>query len=293
MPHLGEFLSTEFLVRDAVFSEPGHLNCSGHELLVYADTEAYLSKLTESGKASCAIITPALRDYAGALDGLAVCDQPRTEFLKVHSSMLTAGRYRSLSSGLRGRDCAIHASASIDPTADIGTGVRIGPMVSIGANCVIGDNVIIEAGVSIGVEGILYFHERGEVHHVGHAGAVVIHDNATLLAGSTIVRSVHPGYPTSVGARSIIGIGATIGHEAQVGEDVIISGNSTVARNARMQKGSFLGPHAFVSENLSVGEGARVVAGSIVIKSIKAGASVSGNFAGNHASHLRELTTRL
>ena len=46
------------------------------------------------------------------------------------------------------------------------------------------------------------------------------------------------------------------------------------------------GPGAVVSNRLTVGDGAQVLLGSVASKDVPAGASVSGNFAVDHAAHL-------
>lgn len=293
MLRLSHFFSPEAIVRDAEFSEPGHLGCEGTTLLVYSDNETYLKRLSASGRASCALVTPDLLALADPIPGLAVFERPRSEFFELHSLLARTGRYRSLTSGRRGSNCLIHPTASVDPMADLGSEVIVGPFAFVGANCSLGNRTLVEAGVRVGVEGILYFREEGKVRHVPHAGGVVVGEEVSLLSGSTIALSVHPGFPTRIGMRSIIGIGATIGHEAQVGSDVVVSGHADIARNVRLGDRSFVGPGAFVSENLNVGCDARVVAGSVVIKSVEDSGVVSGNFAGNHTRHLKELTGRI
>jgi UDP-3-O-[3-hydroxymyristoyl] glucosamine N-acyltransferase len=60
-----------------------------------------------------------------------------------------------------------------------------------------------------------------------------------------------------------------------------------IAGRARIGAKAWIGASAVVSNAVRVGEGARVRLGAMVIRDVPDGASVSGNFAVDHARTLR------
>ena len=69
---------------------------------------------------------------------------------------------------------------------------------------------------------------------------------------------------------------ATIGHDATVGDGCTLSGHVDVTGFANLGKGVFLGSHATILPGAEVGDYAVVGAGSVVLKKVKAGATVMG-----------------
>lgn len=290
---LSDYFAGDALWRNGRFATLGSGRNEWPGTLAYADTATYLRRLTSQPNISAVLTREDLaREFGEEMPegwGVAVAGEPRDAFFELHEKFLRTGGYGEKKAGMRGEGCRVAASAQIAEGAILGDGVEVGERVVICDGVEVGTGCVLEPGVVLGAEGILYRRTEGRVSFVRQAGRVVLGAGVVCLAQSVVVRSVHPGYPTRVGDRSVVGIGATVGHEAQVGEDCVISGQSIVARGSVLEAGSFVGPGAVVTENLRVGRGGRVLTGSVVIRDVEAGAEVSGNFARSHMARLAEF----
>lgn len=290
---LSDYFAGDALRRNGRFATLGSGRNEWAGTLAYADTATYLRRLATNPNISAVLTREDLfQEFGEELPegwGVAVAGEPRGAFFEVHEEFLRRGGYGEMPEGKRGEGCRVAESAQIAAGAILGDGVEVGERVVICDGVEVGAGCVLEPGVILGAEGILYRRGEGRVSFVRQAGRVVLGADVVCLAQSVVVRSVHPGYPTRVGDRSIVGIGATVGHEAQVGEDCVISGQSIVARGSVLEAGSFVGPGSVVTENLRVGRGARVLTGSVVIRDVEADAEVSGNFARSHVARLAEF----
>jgi len=285
---LSEWFAPSQVYRDGSFATLGGNRTRAEATLAYADSPAYTKPLAANPKITALITRKELAERLPATLGVIVADDPRTTFYELHQRFVAATGYWNDFMPSRGEGCHIHPSALIDPATQIGDGVYIGPSVIIGACTVIESDVRIESGVTLGAEGILYLKGEGGISRLPHGGGVIIRKGATLLANAVVARSVHDSLSTEVGERSIVGIASCIGHEAFIGSDCVVSNNCVIARNAVMEAGAFVGTNAFVRENLTLGANSRVMAGSVVVSSVAAGKTVSGNFAISHEKRLKE-----
>jgi serine O-acetyltransferase len=95
---------------------------------------------------------------------------------------------------------------------------------------------------------------------------------------------IHPG--ARIGRRVFIdhGMGVVIGETAEVGDDCllykgVVLGGTSLARGKRhptLRRGVTVGSNACILGPIEIGEGARVGAGSVVVKSVPAEATVVG-----------------
>jgi sugar O-acyltransferase (sialic acid O-acetyltransferase NeuD family) len=99
----------------------------------------------------------------------------------------------------------VHPSASLSPSAVLGSGVFIGPGAIVNPGTVIGDDVIVNSGAI--------------VEHECRLGASVHISPGAVLAGQV-----------SVGERSWIGAGAIVIQCLSVGEDVIVGAGACVTK---------------------------------------------------------------
>jgi len=276
--------------KDGEFVTLGSARNEWNGTLAYADSAAYLRKLIGRPQVAAVLTREDLvAEFFEEMPpdwGIVVDAEPRERFFELHEAFVENGGYGTRPEGQRGVGCRVASSARIAPDAVLGDGVEVGEQVVIGEGVEIGAGCILQPGVVVGCEGILYRRANGQVRFVRQRGRVVIGEGVACLANSVVVRSVHPGYPTRLWDRSILGIGATVGHEAQVGADCVLSGQTIVARGTIMEDKSFLGPGAVVTENLRIGRGARVLAGSVAIQDVAEGGEVSGNFASLHRMRL-------
>lgn len=282
MPRLSQFFDAASIVRDADFASLGYADAASTGTLAFSDAIKYVRQAAQNPAVTALITTPELVAAAGNIPGLIVSDCPRDAFYHLHERWVAEQRYQWPFTAHRGENCRIHPSAIIAEGCHIGDHVVIGEYAVIRQPVYIGSHVTIEAGVKIGVEGILYHRTEDGPRLIPHGGYVRIEDHAALLSNSTIVRSIHDTDVTHVGRAAIIGLYSTVGHEAKVGDHVVVSNQCVLARRCRIGAKAFLGTNSFIREHVQIGETAQVMAGSVVINDVAAAAVVSGNFATDH-----------
>ena len=91
-----------------------------------------------------------------------------------------------------------------------------------------------------------------------------------LCPGAVITTNV------TLGDFVIVNVHASVGHDAQLGTGVTLSGHVDVTGWAVLGEGVFLGSHASVLPRAKVGAYAKIGAGSVVLRSVNAGATVMG-----------------
>jgi UDP-3-O-[3-hydroxymyristoyl] glucosamine N-acyltransferase len=236
--------------------------------------------------------TDTLDHAAGLLDeakGVILCRAPDQLFYWLHNQAI-----HQRASHLEAWPSRIDSSATVSPSAVIApTGVvvgaraEIGPLCVVYENSVIGDGTILHAACVIGAPGVFSKSLYGTRVHVRHFGGVQIGRDAVLHAGVHVARAVAFGESTTVGDQTHLGPRTSVGHDAVVGAGVLIAANVVLAWRAVVGEGAWLGAGAIVSNAITVGAEARVNLGAVVVADVPAGAAVSGNFAIDHARHLK------
>jgi UDP-3-O-[3-hydroxymyristoyl] glucosamine N-acyltransferase len=258
-------------------------------------------KLAEAARKSeaVALIVPRGVDVAGKVT-LEV-DDPYVGYARV--AQLFEDRSPSFGRG-------VHASAVVDPSADIHPEVHIGPASVIGAGCRIGegtvidagcviendcvvgagcrihsgvvirhgvriaDRVIIQSGAVIGSEGFGNAREGERWVRIPCFGTVIIEEEVEIGAGVTIDRG-------NFGA-TLIGRGARldnlihIAHNVTVGDNCAMAAQVGISGSTRVGKGVLIGGQAGFVGHISIGDGAFVGAKAGVSKGIEPGAKVTG-----------------
>lgn len=286
---LSNYYNNTDIARDGIFNTLGYVDSSVENTLAYCDTFAYLRKANENENISCIMTKPDLAEHVSQNKGILISNRPRCTFYSLHNLLCKKENYGlQIEYGI-GNNCSIHPSAIIAKQTMIGNNVTISENAVIKSGVSIGDNTFIDVGVTIGSQGLLYIIEekKNNVIFIHHAGGVEIGNNVTILSHTTIVKSIHEGYLTSIGDNSIIGISTNIGHEAQIGKNVVMSSNCVIARRAQILEGAWIGPSSVIREHIIIGKFAQVKLGSIVVEDVKENQSVSGSFAVNHQINLR------
>ncbi len=195
-----------------------------------------------------------------------------------------------------------HATAQVDPAAQvaadacigahvvIGAGTVIGARVRIGANTVIGracvvsedtqlmPNVTLYDGVSIGRRVLIHaaavvggdgfgFATEGEGHHkIAQLGGVVIGDDVEIGAGTTIDRGALDDTVIEAGVK--IDNQVQIAHNVRVGANTIICGCSAIAGSSVIGKNCIIAGAVGVINHVSICDKVTVTAMSLVNQSI-------------------------
>jgi UDP-3-O-[3-hydroxymyristoyl] glucosamine N-acyltransferase len=178
-----------------------------------------------------------------------------------------------------GPQAEIGAGSIIGANAVIGARVRIGRDCSIGPTCTIshaqiGDRVIIHPGCQIGQDGFGYVPSAQGHVKVPQVGAVVLHDDVEIGAGSKIDRGGMRD--TVVGQGTKIDNLVQIGHNVVIGRHCIIVAQSGLSGSVTIEDFALLGARTGIIPHITVGKGAQLASRSTVYDDVPAGARWGG-----------------
>jgi UDP-3-O-[3-hydroxymyristoyl] glucosamine N-acyltransferase len=196
----------------------------------------------------------------------------------------------------------IHATAVVDPSAQVASSAVVGPHVVIEANAVIADHAVIDAGCFIGngahVGEMTHLFARVTLHaacRIGprgivHSGAVIGADGFGFAnEGGAWIKipqtgAVQIGSDVEIGANTTIDRGALadtviedgvkldnqiqIGHNCHIGAHTAMAGCVGVAGSAKIGKYCTFGGAAMVLGHLTIADHVHISSGSLVSRSI-------------------------
>ena len=204
----------------------------------------------------------------------------------------------------------VHATAVIDPSAEVASDVAIGPHVvvgagstigagsvlaanvvvgrnvTLGANCIlfpgvvvaseceVGDRVRIGPNSTVGQDGFGYVTVDGAHRRLEHIGNVIIEDDVDLGACTCIDRAKFGS--TRIGRGAKIDNLVQIAHNVQVGAGSLIASQVGVAGSTKLGQYVVLGGHTGVRDNITVGDGVQVAAYAAVANHVEAGEKMGG-----------------
>ncbi|WP_086932969.1 acyl-ACP--UDP-N-acetylglucosamine O-acyltransferase [Agarilytica rhodophyticola] len=185
-------------------------------------------------------------------------------------------------------DQTVDNRAIIDPSAEIGEGVKIGPWSIIGAGVKIGDNteiashVVVKGSTTIGKNNrILQFSSIGEdtpdLKYKGEDTRLIIGDNNVIREGVTIHRgTVQDASETVIGNDNLLMAYVHIGHDSRVGNHCIFVNNASLAGHVDVGDWSILSGYTLVHQYCYIGAHSFTGMGSAVGKDIPAFVTVAG-----------------
>jgi UDP-N-acetylglucosamine acyltransferase len=136
---------------------------------------------------------------------------------------------------------SIHATACVEPGAQLGVGVAIGPFCHVGPNVVLGDGARLVSHVSvagfttIGASTRIFpfasiGHEPQDLKYRGEPVSLSIGQDCIIREGVTInPGTAGGGSQTIVGARCAFLANAHVAHDCKLGDDIILSNNVMLA----------------------------------------------------------------
>jgi len=252
---------------------------------------------------------------------LAEVDAPAKPLIVVESARLALAALLASLEPERPRGPFTHATAAVDPTAEIGADVWIGPQVSIGPRARVGDRTVLHAGVVIGAAARAgadcTFHPRSYLADrctagdrvVLHAGAVIGSDGFgwAFLDGRLVkipqVGIVTLGDDVEIGANTCvdraqtgvtsIGDGTKIDNLCQIGHNAHIGRHNAIAAFAGMAGTTTIGDYnriagsALFPGHTTIGSRVTIGGASHVWGDVPDDAFVTGQPAQNHRDHVR------
>ncbi|MES2978212.1 MAG: UDP-3-O-(3-hydroxymyristoyl)glucosamine N-acyltransferase [Pseudomonadota bacterium] len=265
---------------------------SGQQLTFISHVK-YVSKLAQSA-AGCVIVSPALREAAARRGPCIVADDPYRYYARV-TQLWKRHTLPALPP-------AIHASAIIHSTAQLGAGVsiaafavigegaviedgavigehcvvesravvgkqtRLAPRVTLGADCSLGDRCLLHPGVVIGADGFGFARHPGGWEKIEQLGAVRIGDDVEIGANTCIDRGALQDTLIEDGVKldNLI----QIGHNVRVGKNTAMAGCVGVAGSATIGANCTLGGGAIVLGHLELADDVHISAASVVTRSL-------------------------
>lgn len=106
--------------------------------------------------------------------------------------------------------------------------------------------------------------------------SVLLADWVKLGRGAVICPNAVVSCHADIGDFATVNLGCTIGHDVKLGRGATLSAHVDLTGFVTVGEGAFFGSHASVLPRANVGDYARVGAGSVVLRSVKAGSTVMG-----------------
>ena len=182
----------------------------------------------------------------------------------------------------------IHATALVDPAAELADDVEVGafsivgPSVTIGPGSWIGPHVVLTGRTTIGRNNrIFQFASLGEEpqdkKYAGEDTELIIGDDNTVRELCTFSRgTVQGGGKTVIGNRNWIMACVHIAHDCILGDDIIMANNASLAGHVTVGDWAILSGYSLIHQFCSVGEHSFTSFASHVNQSIPPYVTVSG-----------------
>lgn len=155
----------------------------------------------------------------------------------------------------------IHATAVVDPSAELGAGVQVGPGVIIGPDVIIGDatriepHVVLEPGTRIGRDcviraGAILGGPPQDHKYKGERSFLTIGDRNTIRECVTIHRATGEGNTTQIGDDNLIMAYCHIGHNCRLGNGIMMANQVGISGHVVVEDkvvfGGMVGVHQYV-----------------------------------------------
>jgi UDP-N-acetylglucosamine acyltransferase len=186
----------------------------------------------------------------------------------------------------------IHATAIVDPKAELGNNVKIGPYSIIGPNVQIGDHteigphVVIHDYSKIGEHNKIYQFasigeepqdlkfKKGDVTYLEVGDHNVFREFCTLNRGTIQSTAV-----TKIGSHNLVMAYAHVAHDCVVGNHVIMANSASLAGHVQVDDFASLGGLSAVHQFSRIGAHSFAAGGSMINKDVLPCSMVSGYYA--------------
>ena len=190
-----------------------------------------------------------------------------------------------------GAGCVLHAGVHVYPDAELGPGCVLWPGVVVRERCVAGARLLAHTNAVIGTDG---FGFRGDVGDDGQPFVRkvphlgnVIIGDDVELGAGTCVDKAKFG-STRIGDHTKLDNQVQVGHNVVIGSLVVISGNTSVAGSVVIGDGVMIGGHTALADHVTIGAGAKLAGGSQVMQDVPPGAEWGGIPAQHFKDRIRQ-----
>lgn len=184
----------------------------------------------------------------------------------------------------------IHPLAYVGQDAIVGAHTEVHPQAYIGDRVVIGRGCTIHPGAVIGSDGFGYHFESGRHRKIPQIGTVIIEDDVTVGANSTIDRATIAA--TIVGAGTRIDDNVHIAHNCVIGRHCLFAGQVGIAGSTRIGDYVVMGGQVGVNDHISICSNVMVGAQAGIFSDITEPGTYSGYPAKPHTGQLRVLAAQ-
>ncbi len=284
-------------------SQVAPLEAATADAIAFLANPLYARQLATTA-AGCVIVAPAFREQAAARGAVIVTSDPYLYFAKLSQWWAARGRPAAV--------MGIHATAQVEPGADIGGGVAIGPFVVVEAGAVVADGVVIGAhsfvgrgarigagtrlgprvnvlyetslgercivhpGAVIGGDGFGFAPDRGRWEKIEQLGTVRIGDDVEIGANTCIDRGAVGD--TVIGNGVKIDNLVQIGHNVRIGDHTAIAGCVGIAGSAVIGAHCMIGGGVGINGHVTIADRVVVTGATQVSRSIAKAGLYSGSF---------------
>ena len=198
----------------------------------------------------------------------------------------------------------IHASAIIDPKAELDSSVEVGAYsiigagVKVAANTRIGSHVVLKGPTTIGKNNqIFQFSSLGEApqdkKYANEPTTLEIGDNNTIREFCTFNRgTVQDKGKTSIGNDNWIMAYVHIAHDCSIGNNTIMANNSSLAGHVDIHDYAILGGFTLIHQFCKVGTHVITAVNTVVFKDIPPYVTAAGYDAKPHGINSEGLKRR-
>lgn len=184
---------------------------------------------------------------------------------------------------------AIHATAIVDPKAQLDESVEVGPYavigphVTIGARSKIGPHVVIEGHTALGADNTIFqFSSLGaapqDKKYKGELTRLEIGDRNTIREFCTFnLGTVQDGGVTRIGNDNWIMAYVHIAHDCQLGSHLILANNATLGGHVHLDDWVFLGGMTTVHQFCHIGAHAMTAFTAAVTQDVPPFVTAAGN----------------
>ena len=198
----------------------------------------------------------------------------------------------------------IHATALVDPAAELAADVEVGPFavvgpaVRIGAGTVVGPHALVTGRTTLGARNrVFQFASIGDIPQDRKYGG---EPTTTTIGDDNVFReyvSVHAGTAqdrgdTRIGDGNLFLAYTHVAHDCVVGNRTTFSNNAQIAGHVRIDDWVVMGAYAGVHQFGRVGAHAMVAAGAIVLQDVPPFVTVQGYPAKPHGTNNEGLRRR-
>ena len=188
----------------------------------------------------------------------------------------------------RGSRVALHPTAIVDRSAELGDGVEVGPFaivgpsVRIGADTRIGPRALIERdtvvgdGCSIG-NGAVLGTDPQDLKYEGERTSLVVGDRTVIREFATLNRGTAASGRTIVGSDCLLMAYSHIAHDCELGNHVIVSNATNMAGHVSIEDWAVISGLVAIHQFVRIGAHSFVGGGSRVPQDVPPFCRVVGN----------------